>query len=316
MNKKLAYLRNFLPLIGLTLFAYIIWRAGIHNILNVLIKMNPLYLFLAFIIFIPRIFISTYKWQMIAKKQGIDIDLLYMVKINLIGLFYGTITPLWIGDAIRIFYLREKSKKSMGKCTSNFVIDQLIEFFSLFILALIGSILLINAFPKLFTTLFAIFVTILTVVILLKNGKIGKKFFSLVYGFILPQKFRNKMEDYSNEFYKDMPSLKFLMVPLLIEIFSYSLFFTQIYIVAIALHIYAPLTAFLFIYPIASLIGQIPVTISGFGTRESALIKLFSIYEINASKIVALSLTSYVITFLIPALIGMYYSFRIKLKLE
>jgi len=243
MKSKLAYLKNFLPLIGLTLFAYIIWRAGIHNILKVLLKMNAFYLMLAFIIFIPRIFMSTYKWQMIAKKQGIDVKLIKMVKINLIGLFYGTITPLWIGDAIRIFYIKRASKASMGKCTSNFLMDMLIEFFSLFIFAIIGSILLIKFFPKIFTALLSAFLIILFIALLFKNKKIGKKIINLAYNFILPEKFREKGKNYSEEFYKDMPSIKFLLIPLLIEIISYSLFFFQIYIVSLALHIHAPIKA-------------------------------------------------------------------------
>ncbi len=313
MKSKLSYVKNFLPLIGLTLFAYIIWKAGVHRILNVLARVNIFYLILSFIIFFPRIFISTYKWQMIAKKQGIEVKLTRLVKINLIGLFYGTITPLWIGDAIRIFYLKQESKTSMGKCTSNFLMDQLIELFSLFILAIIGSILLIKFFPKIFTTLLIVFLIILFVALIFKNRKMGKRILDFAYKIILPEKFREEGKNYSEEFYKDMPSVKFLLIPLLIEIFSYSLFFLQIYIVAMALHIHAPLYAFIFIYPIASLIGQIPVTISGFGTREGALIKLFSIYGIDASKIVALSITSYFITFLIPAMIGAYYSFKMKL---
>jgi len=314
MKFRATYIKNLLPFIGVALFVYILWKIGISNIVAILSQANFFLLFLSFLIFIPRIFISTYKWKLISMRQGINLDLIHMLKINIIGLFYGTITPLWIGDAIRIFYIKEASKKSLGKCVSNYVMDQLIEFFSLYILSIIGSILIISYFPRLFITLFSIFILIFSIILLLKNGKIGKKFFNLLYKTILPEKMHDKVEEYSNEFYKDMPSLKFLLIPLSIEIFSYSLFFLQIYIVAIALHVYAPLYSFLFVYPIASLIGQIPITISGFGTREGALIKLFKIFGVSPTKIVTVSLTSYVITFLIPAIIGMYLSFRMKLS--
>ena len=316
MKIKISYIKNFLPLIGVILFIYILWKIGIGNIVETISRVNVLFLIISFLIFIPRIFISTYKWQLISKKQGINLNLIHMLKINLIGLFYGTITPLWIGDAIRIFYVKEASKKSWGKCIANYTLDQLIEFFSLYILAIIGSILLIQVFPTLSITLIIIFILILSISLVLKNGKIGKKFFNFIYRTILPEKMKDKVETYSNEFYKDMPSLKFLLIPLAIEIFSYSLFFLQIYIVAIALHVNAPLYSFIFIYPIASLIGQIPITISGFGTREGALINLFKIFGVGSTQIVTVSLTSYIITFLIPVIIGMYYSFKIKLKLE
>jgi len=312
-TKKIKYAKNFLPFIGLSLLIYIIYKVGINKIATSIACINPLYLLFSFLIFIPRIFMSTYKWQVISKKQGINVDLIPMIKINLIGLFYGTITPLWIGDAIRIFYLKEKSNESLGKCVSNYTIDQIITLLSLFILAMIGSIIVMNSFPYLILTIFLIFIALLSTIIILKNEKRGKKLFNIIYNFFLPDKFKDSIEKYSDEFYKSIPPIESLLMPLLIEILSYSLLFIQIYIIAIGMSIHIPFFEFIFIYPIASLIGQIPITISGFGTREGALIALFSIYGITAGETVALSLIGYVITFLIPSLIGLFFSFKLKL---
>ncbi|MCD6171203.1 MAG: flippase-like domain-containing protein, partial [Thermoplasmata archaeon] len=190
-TKKIKYAKNFLPFIGLSLLIYIIYKVGINKIATSIAGINPLYLLFSFLIFIPRIFMSTYKWQVISKKQGINVDLIPMIKINLIGLFYGTITPLWIGDAIRIFYLKEKSNESLGKCVSNYTIDQIITLLSLFILAMIGSIIVMNSFPYLILTIFLIFIALLSTIIILKNEKRGKKLFNIIYNFFLPDKFKD-----------------------------------------------------------------------------------------------------------------------------
>ena len=203
-TKKIKYAKNFLPFIGLSLLIYIIYKVGINKIATSIAGINPLYLLFSFLIFIPRIFMSTYKWQVISKKQGINVDLIPMIKINLIGLFYGTITPLWIGDAIRIFYLKEKSNESLGKCVSNYTIDQIITLLSLFILAMIGSIIVMNSFPYLILTIFLIFIALLSTIIILKNEKRGKKLFNIIYNFFLPDKFKDSIEKYSDEFYKSM----------------------------------------------------------------------------------------------------------------
>jgi len=309
------YIKNFLPLIGILLFAYIIWKTGIEEIGKTILKINFIYLILSISIFIPRFFMSTWKWQMILKMQEINVGFKKLLKINLIGLFYGTITPLWIGDTIRIFYIKGESGETMPKCTSNYVIDQLIELFSLFILSLIGSIIIIKIFPQIFASLFPVFIFILGSVLVLKNKRIGKKFFEILYGIFVPEKLKEKTKKYPEEFYASLPSVRHLIILLIIEIFSYILFFFQIYIVARGMELNIPLITFLFIYPIASLVGQIPITISGFGTREGMLLKLFSIYGIDAGTIVTVSIVGYVVTILIPSLLGLYFSFSMKVNM-
>ena len=107
-----------------------------------------------------------------------------------------------------------------------------------------------------------------------------------------------------HSFYGHIPSLKFLVFPLLLEIGSYLLFFTQLYILALSFPINIPYFSFILIYPIASLIGLIPITISGFGTREGTLIQLFTIYGISQDTTVAISLVGYIVTMLCPAIAG------------
>jgi uncharacterized protein (TIRG00374 family) len=119
-------------------------------------------------------------------------------------------------------------------------------------------------------------------------------------------------------FYEHMPSLKFLLYPLLIEMGSYVLFFTQIYILALSFTVDITYIDFILIYPIASLVSLIPITISGFGTREGTLIQLFSHYNIPSDTIVAISLTGYFVTILMPSFIGgilsLFYHQKMKEK--
>ncbi|MCD6448344.1 MAG: flippase-like domain-containing protein [Thermoplasmata archaeon] len=302
--RNLKKVRKFLPLIGIAIFIYIIHDIGAENIISSLSQINPVFVALSFLIFIPRIAISTYKWQLIAKMQGIKISLLPLIKINLIGLFYGTITPLWVGDWIRIFYLRDESKECLGKCASNVIIDQLIEFFSLFILALFGAFLLSRYYPQLFFLLLAFFLLLLAMAIFFREKGRSEKIFRIVYEILIPEKMKESIAREFNAFYEDIPPISSLLIPLIIEIFSYILFFLQIYIVALSFNIDIPFLHFVLIYPISSLIGMIPITVSGLGTREGALIHLLAIYGVSPEIAVAISLSGYIITYLIPSIIG------------
>ena len=302
--KKLKKIRKFLPLIGILIFIYIIYDIGLEKIIEAFKNTDPWFIILSFTIFLPRVLISTYKWQLVAKKQGINVKLIPLTKINLIGLFYGTITPLWLGDWVRIFYLKEESKECIGKCASNVIIDQLLEFFSLFILALFGSFLLLSYFPTLFLVLLSLFIIFISVALFLKEKGRSERIFRVVYNFLIPEKLKKLIANEFDAFYKDIPPLSFLILPFLIEIFSYSLFFLQIYIVALSFNINIPLLHFILIYPISSLIGMIPITVSGLGTREGALIHLLGIYGVAEQNAVAISLAGYLITYLIPSIIG------------
>jgi len=302
--EKISKLKSLLPLIGIVLFIYILHDVGIENLYYALNGMNVLLLTASLLIFIPRVIISTYKWKMVADMQGIHVKFLHLIGINLVGLFYGTVTPLWLGDWIRIFYLKDESNAPLGKCASNVIIDQLIEFFSLFILSIIGSLILLNRFPLLFAIISGFFIFLLGIAIFFMEKNRSRRIFVLAYRYLIPSRLKEYMAKEYEYFYESIPPLKKLVKPLAIEIFSYSLFFTQLYIVAISLSIFVPYIHFIFIYPISSLIGMIPITVSGFGTREGALISILSIYGVAKNKAVALSLTGYFITIFIPALIG------------
>ncbi len=313
-------LKSFLPLIGIILFIYILKEVGLDNLYRALSGMNMLLLILSLSIFIPRVLISTYKWKMIAEKQDINVKFLKMVKINLIGLFYGTVTPLWLGDWVRIFYLKEESSCPLGRCASNVIIDQLIEFFSLFVLSIFGSFILLKKFPSLFFMVFLFFIFLLAVAIFFMEKKRSKRILGVIYKYIIPSRLKEFMANEFQYFYENIPPLSYLIKPLVVEIFSYLLFFTQIYIVALSLSLSIPYIHFVLIYPISSLIGMIPITISGFGTREGALINLLSIYGVAKENAVALSITGYFITIFIPAMIGgllsIFYSPSTKNKMQ
>ncbi|MBC7081160.1 MAG: flippase-like domain-containing protein [Thermoplasmatales archaeon] len=295
---KWNHIKNILPFFGLILFFYIIYDTGINEIFEIFKKISFQAILISSLLFIPRFFISTYKWMMICKKQGIDARYLYLIKINLIGLFYGSITPLWLGDYIRAPYLREESKKPISACVINVFIDQIIELASLIFLALFGSIFIYKRFPYLFPSfLFISLIFILLYFIFEKNSKKILSFFK----FVIPERFSSWI---SLDYVYNFPSLIFLSLTILIEILSYLILFLQIYIISLSMNISIPFLDFVIIYSVASLIGIIPVTIAGFGTRESTLIYLFSFYGIDSASVVALSLSGYVITILLPAFIG------------
>ena len=65
-----------------------------------------------------------------------------------------------------------------------------------------------------------------------------------------------------------------------------------------------PYIDFILIIAVANVIASIPITIYGLGTREAALIGLFSAYSVFPENVIALSLFWFVLIWLFPSIIG------------
>lgn len=291
MEEKFSTIKKILPLTGICILIYLMMKIGIEKIIDALFTIKPLYLLLSILLLIPFILIGTHKWRLILHKQGIELDFIYLLKVFLIGFFYSTLTPGRIGDYIRVPYIKERSGRPIGICISNVLIDGFLSFMGMLILAIIGSMLLIKHFPDLFLVISILSLFLVFIFFLFKKKE---RMLKIIYR-LIPQKFREKAGSEFHFFYEGLPSIKDLIIPLLLGIITWIIFYSQAFIIARTFSIDVPYFYFITIYPIASLIGMIPITIGGLGTREATLIALLSIFGIPEEKVMVLSLTVYVI---------------------
>ena len=114
MNWKI--IRALLPLIGIVIFIHILQSTGLGNILDDIAKIPVFFLTGVILISFPRVALSTYKWWHVAKLQRIKLPYTYMLKVNFIGTFGGVVTPLGLGDFIRVPLIQKKSGERFAKC--------------------------------------------------------------------------------------------------------------------------------------------------------------------------------------------------------
>jgi uncharacterized protein (TIRG00374 family) len=86
------------------------------------------------------------------------------------------------------------------------------------------------------------------------------------------------------------------------------------YSVGLSLGINVPFIYYLSIFPLATLVSLIPISVAGLGTREATLISLFGLFGIAATKVFSMSLITFFIAGIIPAIIGVSYAFIKKLE--
>jgi uncharacterized protein (TIRG00374 family) len=304
---------KFVPIIGLILFIYILISIGVDKIASTFILI-PLHIYvLATLPMIIRVLIYGYKWQYISKKQKIDLSFLFCLKITLVCLFYSLVTPGGLGYHIRIFYLQKKAKIPIEKCITNSLIDSVTGSFIGFSFAIIGSVVLFNYFPG----MLPIFVILLIINILgfslFIRKKSGSKFFNILIKPLIPKKYRERFDKSINSFYEDIPRVRDLIVPLLIEVVNWIIIASEVYIIGLAFSIdsFISYPVFILVVTISIMvIGIIPITIGGLGIREGALVVLLLAFGVKQEVAFVISIAGLIVRLLIPAILGMIIAFK------
>lgn len=303
---------KWLPIIGILIFIYIIWRIGPEKILSAFLKSNYLYVILALLFYIPIILLQTWKWEYILKKQNIHLGFAYLLRLQMISLFYGAITPGKIGSFIKIPYLCKKTKKPASECSANIILDRLFDFIAVALFASIGAILFLRKFIGFFYFSLLVFFGLFLCLIIFTNKRTSRFFLKIIFRFLVPEKLKKRTKMSLVKFYNSLPSLFKLTPAFLLTIIVWLLNYTEAYFIAVAFSIRLPYFYFITILAVVTLVTLIPITISGLGTREAALLTLLSVYKIPAEKIVGFSLLESFLAIAVCGLFGLLLLFKRK----
>lgn len=310
MAKKIfKYLKKFLPLIGIIILVIIVINLDLEKIKAAFLSINPFFIILSMFLLLPIMIVKNYVWQIILKEQKINITFYKSLKIYMIGFFYSTITPGFLGHLMRIPYIKEKTNEPYGKLFVNIFIDTTIRTIAEFFIILIGALIIFESFPEIFTIII-VFITIIGLILyyFIKKER-GEKFFYSLVKYFIPKKLKSNSFKFIDTFYLDFPKLSILIIPLILGIFVWVLIFTQEYIVVYAMSINIPYFYFLMLFPIANIAGYLPISIAGLGMREFTSIVIFStLFSVTKEEILVFTLVGFIITDVFPGFIGFLFS--------
>jgi hypothetical protein len=310
MNIQFRTIKNLIPILGIIIFVYLVVNIGIEKILVTFSLLKPLHLTIAFFFIIPVLVITNYQWQLILRKQKIDVSPLDSLKILLVGCFYSYVTPGGLGSYARIFYLKGKSKEPIEKCISNILIFDVLTLLSTLFFATIGGFFLIGYLPNIFILIFAILITVIFLFAFFMKKERGKKVLKILLRIFISDKSKEKFNISVNSLYKDFPETADLIFPFLIALIGALIYYSELYIIATFILIDIPYVFFILITPIGSVIGSIPITILGLGTRDVVLIAAFSLFGVMPEKIVVFGLFWALIMLIAPGSLGAIISLR------
>ena len=284
LNKKVT--TGLKVLISAVLVYFIVTKINVSEIKDILVKSNPLYLFLAAILFIISKGIAAVRLNLYFHQLKIPITHKSNFKLYLLGMFYNLFLPGGIGgDAYKGYVLKKTFEVPTKKIVSVLVLDRLGGLLLLFIYAcgLLACIELkvLNGYQWLFILAIPLSITVFWL--------LNKRFF----GYVLPI------------FWK---TILFSGVVQLSQLIS-------IWFILIALHIELNQISYLIIFLISSIVAVIPLTLGGIGSREVTFFYGAKLLGLDQNISVGVSVLFFLITAIV-SLFGVWYHFKkIDLKL-
>ena len=315
MKKRILTIIQLLISIGLLTLVILKYNISLFD--NIRSLSNPNFLFISLgitIIFIPLS--AAFRWKILLKYAGLNENIFTLIKVNFISIFWGIFLPSSDGfAAVRIYQIEKRHPQNPGKSGSTVVVEKLFGFLLLCFIGIIGT-LIISDLQNIFRLRFILLsltLLVLLVLIFAANNRI--------YNFLI-SKFENifskiKIFSYLQKLHKSLTKFPYLrtsykVFPIILLVQMLTIL--NVFILFRAMNIQKPLIFFIAIIPIIQIISLIPITISGFGVRESAFVYFFGLLGIDPSISFTVSILNFLILTGVPAFMGGMISISRQIK--
>lgn len=289
--KKFRYSNILTKSAGVIILTALLSRLNIKEILCQLSQINLGYYISGLILFIPILVFKSIRWGYLLEKQAIHISKNESMRFYASGMFIGAVTPGRVGEIIRVLYIKNKGY-SAAKALFSVFVDRLVDILFLICIGYIGVVFFLSVFAKHIGIISLVFFTIIAFIVIcvLIRGKL-KGLLAWLIHYLLPVK--NKESIMANmqifmESFKNVGFKSWTFV-ILITLASWFCYYLEMFIFAKALRLDISLLYISAIVSTTALIALIPITIAGIGTRDAALVLLFSQVGLPKESAIAFS---------------------------
>ncbi len=317
MRKNLSLL---LPLFGLVLFVYIIWRTGLSEITAVFRAAEPGRLGVAIALVGVILVLRGLRWSLLLKVAGIDYPVLKATAVWTIGFAAASVTPAKAGDAIRAFYIKEETGRSLGEAFFTVFVERLFDLVFVLLLGLVSVLVFSKLYTEIPSTWLVVAASAVVVLCLYlaTNRKLMRRMLNPLFNFLVPARYRDRVALNITSFYDSMAiyarARGQLLTAAILTIILWALIFLLAWCVATGFGIDVPASYICLIMPVVTLVEILPVSVAGLGTRDATVIYFFSVVGISSAAAVGFSLGYLLIGTYISALIGFIMWLRHPLR--
>lgn len=289
LNKQNVLKTVAVTFITLAIFYIIFTKIDFYSVAEVLLRANVFYLFIAVVLSLMIILLGVKRWQIILDTMGYSIQFSKCFIVVMGALPLTSITPSKSGDVIKAYFLRKEIP--ISKTIGSVLTERMFDVFALVLFSLIGMIFCQRfelagiAFAFLFGITAIFFIPHVQF-----NVPANRSWTNKLYNIILSMKTLTK----------DKKAFSSVM---LCSLLSWFLAIVQTLIFFYAIDVKIPLLFVVANIPIAIFIGMIPITLGGMGTRDAAIIFLFSEYA-TPCELLSVGILFSVVRYWMLSLIG------------
>ena len=298
-------MKKYTRFIGLLVLLLILYLIDLKELLIRLSDINLFFLFLSIILNIPHLFFKSLRWNLLLSEQDIFYSKTESFLIYMSSLYIGFLTPGRLGEFVKVLYLRNDKKISIGAGFSSVLTDRLFDLYLLIILGFIG-VWQFDILGQLSTPFIFLTVLIILSPLIILNENLIHKIIGILFKFAVLKKISGNIKDNSKAFFNGINQLisSKLLISAILTCFGYLTFFLQSYLILLSMNLSLSFLTIILFMSISNLISFIPISISGLGTRDATLIYLFSIMNLIPEYAVAYSMLVFLTFFISGGIMG------------
>jgi uncharacterized protein (TIRG00374 family) len=315
---------KFLPLTGIAIFIAVLLSVNLPETANYITGADPVLLVLAVLLNIPVVLMKAGKWKAVTHAHGRGVPLSECVHAWVVGFVIGIATPGRIGELSKAYYLRERMP--LGRGLATIAVDRMIDILVLFTLAILGTFLFVYAysgflridFLSMLLLSFSAFISL--AFFFLTRGNAVKRFAGPLFRRVVPAKYRSRMRITFHDFYMGLKDIRkgwrLVALCLATSMLSWSVIILQYKLVSMALYLQIDYLFLLSVMPVVALLDILPISFSGLGTREVALIFFLGIISVPVESVVSFSVLIFLLGYLTFVPFGLLFWFMKPIRIR
>ena len=296
--KKLSKYSTYIKLSVSILFLYVLLTKFVRlQSLLLVTNIEPSTLLICLCFTLLSCIFRSLRWKCILDMMGYNINFLYSVKLYLIGLYYGSVSPARIGEFVRGYYLSKKGIQPKEGIAS-VLYERLYDITTPLSFVGIYSLMHTKEVP-------------LSVLLIITYAFTIILWFFFLYFF---QTFKVKIpyiKDIDDIHLNLKFSCKLIGIPALLSLLNWMCFSVIAYYLLNSLNIHIGFTYIMFAYSVAILSVLLPISIGGWGVREGVYVWLLSPFS-EPSVSIIFSIIFVIVTTYFLALLGLVSDWVIK----
>lgn len=309
MKKTLTVL---MPLIGLSIFAFIIYRTGPGRIWATLSGLAWKDLVWAPFLILAIMLVRGARWHYVIRSLGIEYGVARSATVWAIGFFASSVTPAKAGDVVRALYLRNDTGRSLGETFLTVFVDRLWDLGFVLAAGTVSAFVFSARYIRLPSApLVAGGVIVLGICAAIATRRaLVRALLKPLVSIMVPERFRDSLASNFHTFYDALrmhgsrPIRSVVMASY--TLLCWGLIFTLAVYIARILSLPVRASYIVLIMPVVTLVELIPFSIAGLGTREATVIYFFSVVGAGAAEAVGFSIVYVLIGTYLTALVGFF----------